>query len=67
MAHDVDDSFTNLIHIFIGITSNWKQTLGDRTLLVFARCSDDLAAEHYRMAHAWLVAHYSDDLVAAIR
>ena len=44
----------NLTTFSIGITTDWKHALGGRTLWVDARWSDDLAAAHYRMAHAVL-------------
>ena len=43
---------TELNHIFYWNYNRLKHSLGDRTLWVAARCSDDLAAAHYRLAHA---------------
>ena len=45
----------NLTTFSIGITTDWKYILGGRTLWVVARCSNDLAAAHYRLAHAVLM------------
>ena len=39
-------------HIFYWNYNRLKHSLGDCTLWVVARCSDDLAAAHYRLMHA---------------
>ena len=36
--------------LWVVARSGWLHALGDRTIWVAARCSDDLAAAHYKMA-----------------